>query len=98
MKRSHHVGFVDANSDEGIEIDVSAAVTLEGMQIAHHPFPVKHPWTDEQAKPSLTSAIPPITASISEGVDANTNGNPGEEKKRNQVWLFVNHGVSKSNT
>lgn len=40
-----------------------------------------------QAKPTLTSASPPVTASTFEAVDASMNGNPGEEKKRNRVLV-----------
>ncbi len=87
MKRSRHVGFVDDHLDEDIEIDVSAALTSEGMQITHHQFPVgnngKRPRTqntDEQAKPTLTGAIP--LASTFEVVDASTSD---KEKQRNQV-------------
>lgn len=69
---------MDNNSDEDIEIDVSAAVTLEGVQFAHHSFSVKRPrtqHTDGQAKPTLTSAIPPITARTFEVVGTSTNDN-----------------------
>jgi len=97
MKRPCHVGFVDDSSDDGIEIDVSAAVTSDGVDIAHHSFPVKRPRiqnTDGPAKPALTSSIPPITANTSEVFGA-SNDNTGEEKKRNQVWLLINqrHGI-----
>lgn len=80
------VGSLDNDSDEDLEIDVSAISTPCGTSVTHHAFPSKrqkmNPVDEQVATPSPSNIVPEVTV--------DDDPKPGEtkttaEKKRNQV-------------
>lgn len=83
FRRAQAVGSLDPNSDEELDIEVSATWTSGGVSITHQAFPSPSKRLKTQHAEDQTSTT---TLTGSDGSDRMCEGsNPQEEKKRNQV-------------
>jgi len=83
------VGSLDNDSDEDLEIDISATASSCGIRITHHAFPSKRQKMNSadgrgpRSSPNVAPNIEPEAAA--DGNRTPGEASPVEEKKRNQV-------------
>lgn len=91
------IGFVDTDSEEDIEIDISATLTSEGVSIRHQAFSTKrlklsHSNGRAERAPHNTTVIPMESPIAADSSHAKGTGTSAEEKKKDQVCFNVHIG------